>query len=45
MTSISKMSILLDDIVNKYNNTYHGSIKMKLVDGKSKSLDVKLVII
>ena len=24
----------LDDIVNKYNNTYHGTIKMKAVDAK-----------
>ena len=24
----------LDDIVNKYNNTYHRTIKMKLVDVK-----------
>ena len=24
----------LDDIVNKYNNTYHSTIKMKLVDVK-----------
>ena len=24
-----------DDIVNKYNNTYHSTIKMKLVDVKS----------
>ena len=22
----------LDDVVNKYNNTYHNTIKMKLVD-------------
>ena len=25
----------LDDIVNKYNNTYHSTIKMKHVDVKS----------
>ena len=27
----------LDDIVNKYNNTYHRTIKMKLVDVKSNT--------
>ena len=27
----------LDDIVNKYNNTYHITIKMKLVDVKSST--------
>ena len=27
----------LDDIVNKYNNTYHSTIKMKLVDLKSNT--------
>ena len=27
----------LDDIVNKYNNTYHSAIKMKPVDGKSST--------
>ena len=34
MTSISKNMYInnLDDIVNKYNNTYHRTIKMKLVD-------------
>ena len=37
MTSISKTAYIdkLDDIVNKYNNTYHRTIKMKLVDVKS----------
>ena len=25
----------LDDIVNEYNNTYHNTIKMKLIDVKS----------
>ena len=46
----------LDDIVNKYNNTYHKTIKMKLVDVKpsiyidfdkkiiKKVLNLKLVI-
>ena len=34
MTSMSKNMYIdkLDDIVNKYNNTYHSTIKMKLVD-------------
>ena len=38
MTSISKNVYIdkLDDIVNKYNNTYHKTIKMKPVDVKSK---------
>ena len=37
ITSVSKNVYIdkLDDIVNKYNNTYHSSIKMKLVDVKS----------
>ena len=26
----------LDDIVNEYNNTYHNTVKMKLVDVKPK---------
>ena len=36
MTSVSKSvySDKLDDIVNKYNNTYHSTIKMKPVDVK-----------
>ena len=36
MTSISKNLYIdkLDDIVNKYNNTYHRTIKMKPVDVK-----------
>ena len=36
MTSISKNVYIdkLDDIVNKYNNTYHSTIKMKPVDIK-----------
>ena len=36
MTSISKNVYIdkLDDIVKKYNNTYHASIKMKPVDVK-----------
>ena len=28
---------VIDDIVDKYNNTYHNSIKMKLMDVKSNS--------
>ena len=34
MTSASKNLYIdkLDDIVNKYNNTYHNIIKMKPVD-------------
>ena len=37
MTSVSKNMYIdkLDDIVNKYNNTYHGTIKMKPADVKS----------
>ena len=36
MTSISKILYIdkLDDIVNKYNNTYHRTIKMKPVHVK-----------
>ena len=39
MTSISKDVYIdkLDDIVNKYNNTYHNTIKMKPVDVKSNT--------
>ena len=38
MTSISKNLYIdkIDDIVNKYNNTYHSAIKMKLVDAKPR---------
>ena len=40
MTSISKSVYIdkLDDIFNKYDNTYHRTIKMKPVDVKSKHL-------
>ena len=40
MTSISKNAYIdkLDDIVNKYNNTYHNTIKMKPIDVKSITL-------
>ena len=27
----------LDDIVNRYNKTYHSTIKMKPIDGKSST--------
>ena len=39
MTSISKYVYIdkLDDIVNKYNNTYHSTIKMKPIDVKSNT--------
>ena len=59
MTSISKNVYIdkLDNIVNKYNNTYHSTIKMKPTDVKSntyidlvkkliiKNLNSKLVIL
>ena len=39
MTSISKNVYIdkLDDIMNKYNNAYHSTIKMKPVDVKSST--------
>ena len=39
MTSVSKNIYIdkLDDIVNKYNNTYHSTIKMKSADVKSNT--------
>ena len=39
MTLISKSVYIdkLDDIVNKYNNTYHSTIKMKPIDVKSRT--------
>ena len=39
MTPVSKNVYIdkLDDIVNKYNNTYHSTIKMKTVDVKSNT--------
>ena len=39
MISISKNVYIdkLDDIVKKYNNTYHASIKMKPVDVKDNT--------
>ena len=47
MTSVSKnvYANKLDDIVNKDNNTYHGTIKMKPVDVKSKILNLELEIL
>ena len=39
MTSISKIVYInkLDDIINKYNDTYHRTIKMKPVNKKSST--------
>ena len=39
MISISKNMYIdkLDNIVHKYNNTYHSTIKLKLVDEKSNT--------
>ena len=39
MTSVSKNVCIdeLDDIVNKYNNTYHNRIKRKPVEVKSNT--------
>ena len=39
MTSVSKIvcSDKLGDMINKYNNTYHSSVKMKPVDVKSST--------
>ena len=39
MTSVSKNVYIdkLSDIVNEYNNTYHKTIKMKLVDVKGNT--------
>ena len=39
MTSISKNVYIdkLHDIVNKYNNSYHSTIKLKLTDVKSNT--------
>ena len=39
MTEISKNMYIdkLDDIVNKYNSTCHSTIKIKLVDVKSRT--------
>ena len=42
MTAVSKNVYFnfLDDIVDKYNNTYHRAIKIKPIDVKSDSCDV-----
>ena len=39
MTSVSKNVYIdkLDDVVNKYNNTYHSTVKMKPIDVKSNT--------
>ena len=39
LTSVSKNNHIdkLDDIINKYHNTYHSAIKMKPVDVKSRT--------
>ena len=39
LTSVPKIVYIdeIDDIVNKYNNTYHSTIKIKLVDVKSST--------
>ena len=39
MTSVSKNVYIykLDDIVGEYNNTYHRTIKMKLIDVKGNT--------
>ena len=39
MTSVSKNEYIdkLDDIVNKYNHTYHSTIKMKSADVNSSA--------
>ena len=41
MASISKNLYIdkLDNMVNKYNNTYHSTIKMKPVDGKLNCME------
>ena len=46
MTSISKYVYIekLRDIVNKYNNIYHGTIKMKPLDIKSFTLPKELAL-
>ena len=39
MTSISKSVYIdkLNDIINKYNNTYHSTIKVKPIDVKNNT--------
>ena len=57
LISINVYIVKLDNIVDKYNNTYHRATKIKLLDGKTstyinlhvknndKDLNLKLVII
>ena len=47
MTAVSKnvYSDVLDDILDKYNNTIHRSIKMKRIDVTSDNLDMELDLI
>ena len=47
MTTISKNVYIdkLDDIVNKYNNTYHSTIKTNPDDVKPRTYKVKKLII
>ena len=48
MTTVSKdvYFLVLDDIVDKYNNTYHKTIKMKPIEVKPDSmLDTMLILI
>ena len=44
MTAVSKnvYFYVLDDIVNKYNNTVHKSIKMKPIDTTSLKLHLQI---
>ena len=47
MTSVSKNVYIdkLDDIIDKYNDTYHSTIKMKAVEVKSNTyLDYSKVV-
>ena len=47
MTSVSKNVYIdkLDDIIDKYNDTYHSTIKMKAVEVKSNTyLDCSKVV-
>ena len=46
MTAVSKMFILfiLEDIVDKYNNTYHTTIEIKPINVKSGLLILMLKI-
>ena len=45
MNSASKNVYIdkLDDLVNKYNDTYHGTIKMEPVDVKPKKLIIRIL--